>query len=278
MEFRELSSDDSKVKYLFHGNRTPESFMGDGFDENRERMDPGWYGVGFYLTSFLDYALCYQYQKMTFSSSSILDEISTLIQNDGGSFKILLMLCNLGNCQRINRKQTGRKLKSGVDSHYIVVQRGLPVPNQPLADYPIFDEFVLKDKHAICPQFIVTFRLRKALKLLVWRNTSFERYHNDSIFANLKRQFPEVTMMAYDCDADAHHRIRKTKDKTQLFVISNRADDGAQFLAKCREAEVTTPMLVFCLYVVDWIPMDDVKITKSTSDVFEFVENVVMAN
>jgi hypothetical protein len=281
-EFIELFGEDSKVKYLFHGTKSnPELFLGDGFDENRMGdLDHGWYGSGFYLTSFLDYALCYQYDNnYTFSSETILETIEPLIRNNGGSFKILMMLCHLGNCRRINQRtnyKTGR-WNPDIDSRYVVVQRGNPCPNPPAPDFPVFDEYVFKDKRAICPHFIVTLQLREATKLLVWRNTSFERYGNDCIFRRLKEKFPKVTMMAYDCDDDALHRIRKTKNKTSLFVISNRDHEGAQFLAKCRDAHVTTPMLVFCCYVRGWIPMEDVTITNSTPDVFKFVKEVVMA-
>jgi hypothetical protein len=278
-QFRESLTPVSKLKYLFHGTRRRlEEFSAGGFNDLFEQGHRQWYEKGYYLTSFLDYALCYQYRMLGFSRETILNDIQSKIRDGGGSFKILLMLCNIGNCRKINEKTMGKPLDNDVDSRYIVVQKGNPVPNAPDPNVPIFDEFVFKRNCSICPQLIITFRLRKPGKLLVWRNTSYHRSCNDPIFRRMKERFPTLTMMVYDCDADAFHRIYKTTDKSQVFVICNRADEGVQFLTQCRVLGVTTPMLVFCRYVADWVPMAGVEITKATSRVLKFVETVAMSN
>jgi hypothetical protein len=276
-EFKELKRDNSKVKYLFHGAGDPGGFLNDGFDEKRKgQTDGGWYGVGFYLTSFLDYALCYQYKIYDFSANNILNNIQSIIRGAGGSLRILLMLCNLGNCRTIGEFHMNEPLPNGVDSYYIRVQAGKPAKHPPHSGYPIFDEFVFKNKYSILPQFIVTLKLRSPGKLVVWRNTSFKQYHDYVLFDEMKERFKGLRMIAYDCDDDAIHRITKTKEKTKIFVLSNRANDGDKFLTKCRHLGVQTPMMVFCNYVRNWIPMEGVTVSNSRRDVLEFIENIVL--
>jgi hypothetical protein len=141
---------------------------------------------------------------------------------------------------------------------------------------PIYDEYVLKNKYALAPQFIVTFRFRPPEPFLVWRNTTFHRYGNNAIFDSMRRQFSELRMAIYDCDENALCRIEKTKDKSKVFVVTNRADGGDTFLAKCRKAGITTPMLVFCSYAGNWTPMPGVTISTWGNAVPMFIKDVVL--
>jgi hypothetical protein len=276
-EFRKTLMPNSQLKYLFHGSRQPEGFLGDGFDGKRlGSTDPGWYGVGFYATSYLDYALCYQYQNYSFTRQDVLGYVAGIIRSRGGTFKMLLLVCNLGNCRTINSLITGTNLPNGIDSHYVRVQRGKPVPAVPDPDIPIYNEFVLKNKYTLTPQFILTLRFRKPGKLLVWRSTSFYKYGDDATFKDMKRRFNGLTMVAYDCDEDALRRIDKTEDKTKVFVVTNRADGGDKFLVKCRALGVTTPMLVFCSYANNWTAMSGVTISTSGGSVQQFIQDAVM--
>jgi hypothetical protein len=275
-QFRQTLTN-SKAKYLFHGSPgNLKDFIGDGFDEKKKGKLGQLFGNGFYLTSFLDYALCYQYQTRPFTGDAVRTKIVPKIEKNNGSFNILLMLCNLGNCRTITGPHNKKELPEGCDSHYTLVQGGGPAHNPPRPDFPVYDEFVVKNKYAIFPQFIVTLRLRQPGRLLVWRNTSFIQCNNRPFFAQLKAQFKELPIFAYDCDDDALARIQKTRHRTQLFVMSNRADDGKRFIAKCRELGVQTPIQVFCAYVRDWIPMEGVTISNVKADVLNFVKNVIL--
>jgi hypothetical protein len=276
-EFKKTLTPNSRLKYLFHGASQPDGFINDGFDEKRlGSTDPGWYGVGFYATSYLDYALCYQYQHYSFTRQDVLGYVAGLIRGRGGTLKMLLLVCNLGNCQTINRRIDGTKLANGVDSHYVRVQKGQPVPTIPDPDVPIYNEFVLKNKYALTPQFILTLRFRQPGKLLVWRSTSFYKYGDDATFKDMKQRFKGLTMVAYDCDDEALHRIDKVEDKTKVFVVTNRADGGDKFIVKCRAIGVKTPMLVFCSYAMNWIPMSGVTISTSGGAVQQFIQDVVL--
>jgi hypothetical protein len=155
------------------------------------------------------------------------------------------------------------------------VQQGNPVAEPPLPGIPVYDEFVFKNKYAIVPQFILTLRLRRSGKTVVWRNTTFQRYGNEAIFEQLRAEFRGIPMAAYDCDEDALHKVKKTMDKRCLFIVTNRRDGGERFLAACREAGVTTPMLVFCLRTEGWTPVPGVTITASLQGLRAFFAQVV---
>jgi hypothetical protein len=83
-------------------------------------------------------------------------------------------------------------------------------------------------------------------------------------------------MLAYDCDADALHRINKTKDKRNIFVGTNRRDGGEHFITKCRSAGIQTSILVFCMNTTNWIPMSNVTISTSGAAVQKFIRDVVL--
>jgi hypothetical protein len=275
-EFKKNLKPDSKLKYLFYGASQPNGFIGDAFDPKPIGSMGGWYGRGCYTTSCLDYALCHQYQQYHFTRQDVLGYIAARIRDLGGTFRMLLLLCNLGNCQTIDQRIDGQQLPDGIDSYFVRVQQGRPVPAVPNPDIPIYDEFVFKNEYALTPQFIVTFRPRKRERLLIWRNTSFPRYGNHAIFDEMKRSFKGLTMVTYDCDEDALHRINKTEDKTRVFIVTNRANEGEKFLAKCRVAGVTTPMLVFCVHANGWIPMPGVTISTVGNAVPKFIWDVVL--
>jgi hypothetical protein len=261
---------------MFHGASQPEGFIFDGFDLKRLGGLGLWYGRGCYTTSCLDYALCDQYQRYAYTREEVLGPIAATIRGRGGKFKMLLLVCNLGNCRIINQFYGDQDLPSDVDSHFVRVQKGRPVQAVPTPGIPIYDEYVFKNKYAVAPQFIVTFRIRPPEPLLVWRNTAFRQYGSNAIVDSMIRQFSELRMVIYDCDEDALCRIEKTMDKSKVFVVTNRADGGDTFLAKCRAAGVTTPMLVFCSYAENWTPMSGVTISSWGNAVPKFIQDVVL--
>jgi hypothetical protein len=255
---------DSKLKYLFHGTPNPlVKFVETGFNEKLKGRTGQKLGQGFYATSFLDLALCYQYKTRQFTHEGIREYLGKKIRDEPkGAVDMLLLLCNLGRCQTVRSPSWDEALPDNVDSRYARVQK--------------YDEFVFKNKYAAAPQFIVTFRFRPPGKILIWRNTSFHQFHNEPVFDMMTARFPNLPIVVYPCDDEALHRINKTQDKDNVFVMTNRADNGNRFIEKCRAAGVTTPILVYCKYACNWNPMDNVTITTHHNAIWTFLQDEVL--
>jgi hypothetical protein len=88
--------------YLFHSSGPTDStqphhpLMISGFSNKLVGANHlGFFGKGFYLTSFLEYALFYQLNVCELGS------LEQKIIHKNKSFKILLFLVNLGKCQNL---------------------------------------------------------------------------------------------------------------------------------------------------------------------------------
>jgi hypothetical protein len=158
--------------------------------------DPGYFGIGFYFTSYIDYALLYQF---AFTKLKTIQEIEKyILEKENGEFQIMLFLINLGNCEEMNQfplkhplKQfKGKHLPSQIDSRHVFVGRKkirsinfLPSIIYPESDVT-YDEYVVRDKFRTLPQVILKFKISS--------NKSQEIPNKEEIISNEFQKIPKM--------------------------------------------------------------------------------------
>lgn len=134
------------------------------------KTDSGFFGKGFYFTSFIEYALFYQFHK------SSLADLETFISNQNNEFRIMFFLVNLGICEEFNEKYPcktekdwnsvkGKDFIFNIDSRHVLIGQQAAdslvfVPSELTPNSKLFfDEYIIKDKYHSLPQFTLKFIL-----------------------------------------------------------------------------------------------------------------------
>lgn len=287
-EFFELYSKDDRLVYLLHGGSTNGEHLKYVYSNFEPELfgkgtDPGWYGEGFYLTSYLDYALMYQEKTGNF------ENIRCKIKDH--PFRMMVFLCNPGKIENFNLKNPkttkearcneGKELPKDIDCRFVEVGRQgttticfYPKELTPASDF-FFDEYVINNRSRVIPQCVLT--LGFANNYLIWRDTKMTNGENTKYYQSLKNQFSGVLdLFCVEKNQDVFDILDKVLDKKSVFIVTNRKDQGREFLLECRKRGVQNQCLVFCSYTQNWPALDKVKIDSSSNAIFNFVNEFVL--
>jgi hypothetical protein len=185
----------------------------------------------------------YQIQKYNFT------DIINYLKDKKDTFQMLLVLVNLGiNIQNFNqsfykkystefKKIFGKPLPDNIDSRYIQVGRDknntldfLPIEDHPNSDVN-FDEFVVKNIYQALTSYVLIFTV--VHKLLIWRDSNLSNDENTKHFNEIKKSFSDqLTFYGVDKDETAFEIIDRKYEKDSIYIISNRANEGREFLEK----------------------------------------------
>jgi len=260
-------------KILFHGTRGDGGYNGileNGFltkeqlaNLNIQTLDSGWYGKGFYFSSFPEYCLNNLYTQ----------EVNNLR---------LLIVCfvKTGNIKEINVRMDGQILTNNIDTHYVKV--GISGQPATLNDVNKYDEWVVKmtenDSKRILPRFISV--VKCVQKALIWRDLKIDNSENSEVLSMLKKKGPFNVYGVKTSELGLELIRRKKNDQLKLYIITNGAENGEQYCWDIRNLGINTPMLVFCRaveYHRTWAnTIGNITVTGSSQEVYQFVENYLL--
>jgi hypothetical protein len=278
------------MKYLFHGcsnipNEGHHPLVYNGFSNKlKGYTDSGYFGKGFYFTSYIDYALFYQLNKWNIS------KLREEIKKTHNTFKMMVFLVRLGNCQELNKSHPmkpgdehllfiGTEFPDDLDSRHIIVGRKannnqvfFPIECYPNSDL-VFDEYVIKDKYNALPQFTIKFKIPEIT--LIWRDTEMFEDQNTIHFNQIKNKYSKkLTLIAVQDNETAFSKINEISEKMDIFIISNRNSDGLEFLNICQK-DIRNQFLIFSQDISKWDKNQWISITNEITEVEQYINRIL---
>jgi len=257
-------------RMLFHGTKTQHfaSIFEQGFIF-KAQTDSGYFGQGYYFSSFPEYALSYSHQSC--SANKPVHLIASYVCL-GKSYEVKDMSFQ-GNPQ----------LKPGYDSHYVRVvgPHFYPLAMNPeyKGSYPVYDEYVVTETWRVLPRFVIT--LRPVPKTFIWRDPKVYNEENQAIYAALKVKLDANIYLATSTEQVMQMVETKLKGKECVpYIITNGADDGKGLVEKLRvDIALEHPILVFCMNTTlhsQWAaPYTDVTVTGDSAAVTEWFQHQI---
>eukprot|EP01084_Bolivina_argentea_P309686 535728_1 len=136
----------------------------------------------------------------------------------------------------------------------------------------VYDEYAVRESSRIVPRYLI--KLQKVKKVFVWRNTTFDQYPNEQIYAQIAQN-----NVVYVCkDTLSALKVIELKKKfCDLYVISN-SQDGKKFIGECVINTLgieSNHILIFTgsvSWTKQWANIFNVEVTGSPSRVISFVQ------
>ncbi|CAF1256049.1 unnamed protein product [Adineta ricciae] len=254
-------------KILFHGTRK-ENFQGifqrnfqyEGI--NVQRSDDGWFGKGIYFSSSprkaLQYAKSWKFEEFAW--------IICCVVVTGKSLTIT------------NMDYKGKNMHRDYDSHYVRTKHnGDPVTSK---NEPFYEEFVIKNNDRILPLFTVA--LRRAYRCAIWRDMNIESESNTAFLFDFRLGSPfNIYSVTKSENAFKILEAKRSKNEIRCVVITNGADDGEQFVSRCRRQYPDIQVAVFCKkkdYHKQWtqkLAEPEILVTGNAKEVLQYIKDTL---
>jgi len=250
------------MKLLYHATKTEnyDSILENGFSKNKigTANDPGYYGQGFYFSSFPEYCLIYKKKN---------DWVENLVT-------LIVSWVNLGKQETVNKIIGGKEIL--VDSHYVQVnQWGQPYSGDEIK----CDEYVVKDETRVLPTYIIY--LKRVDKTIIWRDPKVENNENHQVYTMLREIKGNFNLYIEPDGEEALKLITTKKKECTLYLITNGNDDAEKFVATVQKNKIDK-ILVFCHDLkehVKWASgFEGVYVTDRCDLVARFVYEIINGN
>lgn len=191
---------------------------------------------------------------------------------------LLCAVVKLGNTLTVtDTNYKNKDIQVNYDSHYIPMDENeKPIPN---GKNPIYDDYVIRRNNQILPLYIIG--LRPIYRFVIWRDAKIINDTNAEIFKQLK-QFYDFNL--YGCQSNTEvFDILNNKlldHNMKCVVITNGADNGEEFVRKCRELHPDIPVVVFCMniaYHEQWamtLEGPKIKVTDKAREIIRFIDDI----
>jgi hypothetical protein len=245
----------------------------------KQSLDSGWYGKGYYQTTFPEYGMNYiKYPKKP---------------EPGNTYTLVGSYFNPGRVKTVATRCVGEEIASGFDGHYVKVnQKGFPsTPHQGNKDkegsilyggVEYADEYCISDGRRIYPRFLI--ELRCVDRFVVWFDPNIYNLENKHILEELKTridgQFPIYGVSRHQ---DAINLVVQKTQVKHIRLMSN-GRDGEAFIRPLRERGVMCDVLVFTMTrnqpwvesLLKQYPQGKITITLTADPIYDFVDQLVL--
>lgn len=138
-----------------------------------------------------------------------------------------------------------------------------------------FDKYIVKAPDTFLQIATFTFKLHS--KVLIWRDSNYQNPSNTKTFQKIQTTFGNSLILYGVLDNEqAFQIIDRTAYKQTLFVISNRGNEGFEFLQACHAKRIPNKFLIYCHNDQDWIEQPLISLTTRPDFLFQYINNVVL--
>jgi len=250
---KKIATNPSSVKLCFHGTAETNvtAIVKSGFIL-KQILDAGWYGTGYYSTTYPEYAAQYA-------------PFHNLVEV-GKPFSLIVCYVYTGVVKEIDTQLSG-DIAPNFDSHHVKVSPPLFKPTTP-KDTVIYDEYVVRESSQILPFYII--RLKRISTVFIWKDQAINNFENSQLLNHLKGTY---AVYGTSDTPSTIKIINRKKSSNKVYLICN-GRDSEPLVCEARKL-ISTKILIFCENVVkhrQWASKyEDVQVTSATEDVLNFV-------